>query len=309
MARAAADKPIERMYRTVVSDNRRWEGFVHRPGDVFVCTPPKCGTTWMQAIVASIMSPSAEVMGTLMKDAPWIDARYEAVDDVLDRLDAQAHRRQIKTHTPADGIPWYPDASYIVVSRDGRDAFMSFFNHMRNSQQDLMMQLVVSAAEDGIELGDAPPPLDDIHSFFAWWLDDEPMWFDHVASFWAHKEEPNVAFVHYDDLSADLEGQMRKVADFLGEQVPEDLWPSIVQQCTFESMRQASLSITELDRHFVGGGSTFFHKGTNGRWRGVLTTDELAAFDDRCRKRLQPGAIEWTNRWGDSTRAVAEHPG
>jgi hypothetical protein len=77
-------------------------------------------------------------------------------------------------------------------------------------------------------------------------------------------------------------------------------------------MKQRSLSVKELDRHFVGGGATFFHKATNGRWYGVLTPDELAAFDDRCRTRLTPEAIEWTNRWGDADdaqRAAAARQG
>ena len=38
--------------------------------------------------------------------APWIDARFEPIDEViLGRLEAQTFRRHIKTHTPAEGIP------------------------------------------------------------------------------------------------------------------------------------------------------------------------------------------------------------
>ena len=44
-------------------DNRRWEHFVHRPGDIFVCTPPKCGTTWTQTIVASLLWPEGDAPG------------------------------------------------------------------------------------------------------------------------------------------------------------------------------------------------------------------------------------------------------
>ncbi|TMA51013.1 MAG: sulfotransferase domain-containing protein [Deltaproteobacteria bacterium] len=44
-------------------DNRRWAGFEPRPGDIFVCTPPKCGTTWTQAIVASLLWPDGKAPG------------------------------------------------------------------------------------------------------------------------------------------------------------------------------------------------------------------------------------------------------
>jgi aryl sulfotransferase len=312
MARVAADRQIQRAYRNVVFDNRRWEGFTHRPGDIFVCTPAKCGTTWMQAIVLSVLFPDVDELPELPTVAPWLDARSEPAADVLARLAAQTHRRSIKTHTPADGIPWWPDASYIVVSRDGRDAFMSFVNHIRNTRPELMMEMATSTVADGIELEGTPPPVDDVHELFAWWLDDQPMWFEHVASFWEHRGEPNVLFAHYDDMQADLEGQMRRVAAFIGVEVPQDRWPTLVERCSFDSMKQRSLSVKELDRHFVGGGATFFHKATNGRWYGVLTPDELAAFDDRCRTRLTPEAIEWTNRWGDADdaqRAAAARQG
>ena len=173
-----------REYRSFVSDSRRWARFVHRPGDIFVCTPPKCGTTWMQTIVATLLFPAGDAPGQVMSIAPWLDARFHPLDEVLARLDAQRHRRSIKTHTPADGIPWWEDASYIVVGRDGRDAFMSFVNHMRSMRPDVVAQLVESAIEEGIAVG-PPPPLDDIHAFFAFWLDAR-MLFYHVESFWAH---------------------------------------------------------------------------------------------------------------------------
>ena len=66
------------------------------------------------------------------------------VDSLTARLDAQTHRRTLKTHTPADGIPWYPDASYIVVGRDGRDAFMSYWNHWHNMHREHLPHLAAS---------------------------------------------------------------------------------------------------------------------------------------------------------------------
>ena len=144
-----------------------------RPGDIFVCTPPKCGTTWMQTIVVALLFPNGDAPGPVTHIAPWIDARFEPIDEVLARLDAQTHRRSIKTHTPADGIPWFPEASYIVVGRDGRDAFMSFHNHMANMEPALVMHLAGTAMEEGIELVGGIPPVEVIHEFYAWWLEED----------------------------------------------------------------------------------------------------------------------------------------
>ena len=59
-----------------------------------------------------------------METGPWFDGLIYDFAELSARPEAQSHRRNIKTHTPADGIPIVDTASYIVVSRDGRDAFV-----------------------------------------------------------------------------------------------------------------------------------------------------------------------------------------
>jgi aryl sulfotransferase len=54
--------------------------------------------------------------------------------------------------------------------------------------------------------------------------------------------------------------------------------------------------IGDFDRVFIGGADTFLYKGTNGRWRDLLTTDEVAIFDEESTRRLPPEANRWANR-------------
>src|SRR4051794_36740254 len=114
---------IRRRYQSAVADTARWEGFSPRAGDVFVCTPAKCGTTWMQAIVASLLWPDGDPPGPVLAISPWIEMQISPAAEMHALLAAQTHRRFMKSHTPADGIPWFDDARYIFVARDGRDAF------------------------------------------------------------------------------------------------------------------------------------------------------------------------------------------
>lgn len=290
----AVQRPIEREYRSLVQDNRRWAQFVPRPGDIFVCTPAKCGTTWMQTVVTALLFPDG-APGPVMEIAPWFDARFDPIEVVVERLEGQTHRRSIKTHTAADGIPWCPEASYIVVGRDGRDALMSFLNHLASLQPSLFPELAATALRDGIDIWTSrPPPVHDIHDFFTWCVDEVPVWFEHVASFWPHYDEPNVLFVHYNDMQADLDAEMRRVAEFLGIEIDERRWPAQVASCTFESMKRRSAEIADFESHFVGGAEAFLFKGTNGRWRDVLTDAELDRFDRRARELLPPEAYAWT---------------
>ena len=281
----------EREYRNFVADNLRWDGFEHRPGDIFVCTPAKNGTTWMQAIVTTLLFPHG-APGPVMEIAPWLDARFEPIEDIVGRLDAQTHRRHIKTHTPADGIPHWDDASYIVVGRDGRDACMSFLNHMRNMQPELVGRLAVSAMEEGIVMDGGPPPVEDEHEFFAWYLAGG-MQFGHIASWWPYHDAPNVLFVHYDDMKADLDAAMRRVSGFLDIPVDETRWPRQVAACTFDGMKARADEIAPFEEHFVGGSDTFLYKGTNGRWRDVLTADEVATYDAEVARWMPPDCATW----------------
>src|SRR5580704_17699451 len=80
MTAAPVERNIEREYRTLVSDNLRWRHFTSRPGDIFVCTPAKCGTTWEQTIVSSLLFADGRAPGPVTEIAPWIEARFETIE-------------------------------------------------------------------------------------------------------------------------------------------------------------------------------------------------------------------------------------
>ena len=280
---------IEREYRSLLTDTRRWASFVHRPGDIFVCTPPKTGTTWTQTIVASLLWPKGDGPGPVMEVAPWWDARFTPVETLVERLESQRHRRSVKTHTPADGIPWFDDCRYIVVGRDGRDACMSLLNHLANMRPEVLARLAATAVDDGIAI-EARPLSSDVHEFFRWWLGGD--FFRHIDSYVARRDQPNVLLLHYDDMLADLDGEMRRVAAFIDADVPEALWPDVVHRCTFEAMKARAHEVGTFD-HWEGGADTFLFKGTNGRWRDVLTAEELTAYDAAVAERLSPAAAAW----------------
>lgn len=277
-----------RPYRTAVYDNRRWQRFTHRPGDIFVCTPPKCGTTWMQTILVSLLFPDGDAPEPVMMLSPWLEAEFNPLPELLARYEAQTHRRVIKTHTPADGIPFFADARYVFVGRDGRDGFMSLCNHLDRFNEELIEDLNARALADGV------PPMDwngDPHDFFPHWLENAGF-LEHVETFWKLRDAPNLLLVHYADLKADLAGEMRRVADFAGIEVPAAKWPAVVERCTFEAMRARPDEIGTFS-NFEGGAPSFLFKGTNGRWRDVLTPAEVAAYQQRADGVLAADAVRW----------------
>ena len=102
-----SDLPSQsRTYIGPLTDTSRWDKFQQRADDIFICTPPKCGTTWTQAITAMLVFGKVDHGMQPGNISPWIDANFEPIDDYLKLVEGQSHRRFIKTHTPFDGIPY-----------------------------------------------------------------------------------------------------------------------------------------------------------------------------------------------------------
>src|SRR6266550_7695693 len=126
-------RPAVRRYRSLVSDSGRWEGFHFRDDDIVISTPPKCGTTWMQMLCALLVFQTPQLPRRLTELSPWLDMQTAVRDDVVAALEAQQHRRFIKSHTPLDGLPYDERVTYICVGRDPRDVFLSLDNHIENT--------------------------------------------------------------------------------------------------------------------------------------------------------------------------------
>jgi aryl sulfotransferase len=303
-----------RIYQNHHLDSTRWDGFVHRPGDIVIATSYKTGTTWTQRIASLlIFGPGPLPEGTnLMQLSPWIDQRFFGpIEPVLQHIEKQEHRRFLKSHLPFDAIPFWEDVSYICVGRDTRDVFMSVFNHY-SAYTDLTYQLL--AANDPVG-GPMPRCPEDPRELwqewittpnFPWESDGSPMWSHHyqVESFWKHRDLPNVLMVHYADLKKDLEGEMRRIAGFLGIEHDESVWPKLVDGATFKSMKAEAKPLSDqMGMVFEGGSDRFFFKGTNGRWKDVLTTEDLALYEQAASK-LDADLRHWleNGRLGSTSR-------
>mgnify|MGYP001801781440 CR=1 FL=1 len=121
-----------KLYLGPLTDNRRWDKVRIRADDVFVVSPPKCGTTWMLTIVALLFTADPEVETELSIKMPWVDIRLRDMAEVAARLEAMTARRSMKSHTPMDGLPLDDRAHYICVFRHPLDAHFSYRKHLRN---------------------------------------------------------------------------------------------------------------------------------------------------------------------------------
>ena len=299
-----------RRYQATVFDSSRWDGFELRPGDIIIATPPKCGTTWMQMICALLVLGEPELPVPLNTLSPWIDMVNRARKEVLADLDAQTHRRFIKTHTPLDGLPNDPTVTYICVGRDPRDVALSIDHHIDNTDVDAFLAARERAAAiDGIELGPLrrpPPRPEGVRDRFWRWVDDDTpptqvgsslrFTVEHLQTFRDAGDDLDVVFLHYDDLQADLDGTMRALAVHLGIEVDEERWPRLVRAATFESMRSRADTTAGAGREHWIDPVAFFSRGTSGQWRHLLDDADLARYAARVRALASDDLVEWLHR-------------
>ena len=290
-----ADLPQRtRVYQNHHLDSNRWNWFTPRKDDIIVATSYKAGTTFTQTIVGNLLFPDGNLPGPASFISPWLDFRPFPLELVLEQLEEQEHRRYIKTHTPLDGLPYYPEAKYLCVTRDPRDVFMSLLNHWGSHTEEFYPSM---NNVPGL-VGDPFPVFDgDIkriwrdwitRSWFDWEIGGYPYWshLSYALTFWNYRHLPNIKMLHFNDLLADLDGQMRDVAAFLEIDVPEELWPDVVKRCTFAEVKKDPSKVVgeNIAFAFKGGADTFINKGTNGRWVGVLDDEDLALYEEAMAK-------------------------
>lgn len=288
-------------YRSSDEDSARWDGFPFREGDIIISTRSKSGTTWMQMICALLVFRSPHLPAPLSELSPWLDWLIVPRDEVLGRLEAQPHRRFIKTHTPLDGIPLDPRATYVVVARHPLDMAVSLFHHVDNLNRERMAELLGNPTPAAPSV----PPRSLHDSLVAWInrdvapaeaMDSLPgvMW--HVTDAWQRRHEPNIVLIHYADLANDLNGEMRRLAARLDIDVPEEQWPLLVDAAGFAQMRARAAQLAPDPVGILKDRHAFFHRGGSGAGRELLTDEEFTQYEKRAAQLAPNDLLAWLHR-------------
>ncbi|KAJ3579403.1 hypothetical protein NPX13_g1157 [Xylaria arbuscula] len=279
-------------------DSTAWNNFKFRPDDIVISTFPKNGTTWTQQITCQLLHAGDETAAPNVL-SPWFELRIVPREQLYEMLEAQTNRRFMKTHLPVDALVWNPQAKYIFCARDGRDAIWSMHNHL-TAATDVFYQLfndTPGRVGPALERpGESPRDMfvqlleDDMKDSFGW------KFWSHIRGWWEARSQPNLLLIHYNDLKADLDGEMRRIAKFL--EIPEmspEQWKAAVEHCTFDWMKaHAELAAPQqADMVWKEGAKSFIHKGTNGRWKDVLSEEDNSRYLERARQELGEECAQW----------------
>jgi hypothetical protein len=298
-----------KVYKGFVADSTRWEAFTFRPGDIVISTPSKCGTTWMQRLVALLVFDGPDLPAPMADVSPWLDMNTRPIHAVIADLDAQTHRRFIKTHTPLDGLPISDEVTYICVGRDPRDAAVSMAHHMNNME---IEQLITLRAE-AVGLDDVPPDaevpdrsLDDLPGKLRRWIDAPAGNTDgmeslatilhHFDTFFAERRRPNAHLFHYSDLRADLPGQLHRLADALGVELITERAVELAAEGSIEAMRARAVDFApNATQSLWKDTARFFRSGTGGEWQELMTAADQRHYAERVTELTSPEVARWAH--------------
>jgi len=275
-------------------DSTIWNDFSFRDDDIIIGTYAKAGTTWMQQIVAQLLfagDPDLEVA----EMSPWLDLRVPPKEVKLPLVEAQTHRRFIKTHLPVDALRFSHRAKYVYIARDGRDVVWSMYNHHANANQTWYDAINNTPGRVGPPI---EPPPDDIRQYWHDWMtrDGHPIWpfWENIRSWCQIRDLPNVMLVHFTNLKRDMPSEIRRIAAFLEIPICESTWTAILEHCSFKWMKKNATKSVPLGGAFWDAGAeVFINKGVNGRWSDTLTSDESADYEERAEAELGAKCARW----------------
>lgn len=274
-----------------------------QPGDLFIVSYPKCGTTWMQHIVYNIINHHPPPQNQLLSwmEMPFLEA--QGADSVED----MKKPGPIKTHMSFPFQPYSKDAKYIYVARNPYDCCVSYFYHTRDMpeyhfQDGTFDQFFEMFLEGKVDFGD---------------------YFDHLLSWYEHRHDPSVLFVTYEQLKKDVRLWVLKIAEFIGEDYGEklrddsSLFETVLtnisvksmKECVNESM-QTSFDIlknaiggkvpkwVELLKESIGPEAfekpmcgDFVRKGVVGDWRNHFSEEQVKRLQEKIEQRTRGSEV------------------
>uniref|UniRef100_A0A336MTB3 CSON003751 protein n=1 Tax=Culicoides sonorensis TaxID=179676 RepID=A0A336MTB3_CULSO len=253
--------------------------------DIWVMSYPKCGTTWTQEMTWLINNnldyetarkidlskrfPFLELSGLLNNYPPGSE---EVVFNA-------PRPRHIKSHLTVELLPdkmWTSNAKIIYVTRNPKDAALSFYHHYKN------LVGYQGSKED----------------FFDSYMDAKIIYapfHDHVLGFWEIRDNPKILFLVYEDMKADLMPALKKVSKFLGKSYTDEQLLKLADHLSVENMRKNPSCNNEVhlndarkyheanyDENYK-----FIRKGKAGAFKEEISEEYIKKFDKWTEDNLQ----------------------
>lgn len=274
------------------------DNFKPLPTDVILASFPKTGTTWLKALLYSVINRPS--INQLVTNHPH---------ELVPSLEMQVYGRPVANSPPdhfpsntsssasifSTHIPYQilgetlnsSDCRIIYVARNPKDTLISLW-HFENSMY----------------LGQKrePQPLEDIVSKFCGGSVIYGPYFDHVLGYQKESlERPEkFFFITYEELKSDPNIHVKRLAEFLGcpfvgedteEQVEE-----VVKSCSIETLKKHEVNnSSDVPSWTIVSYKSFFRKGQVGDHMNYMTEDMIERID-----AIMSEKFHGVNLWGEN---------
>lgn len=269
--------------------------------DVWISSFPKCGTTWTQEMVWNIVNgldfKTAKSV-SLEERVPFLEltgllepSKAEGAEEVagtgsknsIEQVRQLASPRVIKTHLSVDMLPrqvMEKKVKLIYVTRNPRDAVVSFHNHWR----------ILDGYKGTFEVF-LSAFLADVCGYYTPFI-------QHVLGYWQLRQEEQVLFLTFEEMKRDLQAVITKVADFLDKPLAKEQVSILAEHLSFKNM-QSNTAVNKEDvtkamqkMHGASKGK-FMRKGEVGDWRNHLTPEQVSKMESWEAEQLAGSGLEF----------------
>ena len=258
--------------------------FQPRPTDIFIATHPKSGTTWVQSIV-QVLKSHTEIHEQLDSLQPFLELPLVLSSEEGDKLpivpfyytysfmETLANPRIFKSHLSFKHIPYHPDCKYIYTYRNPKDVAVSDYYYSR-----------------GMKFISYKGSFDEYLGLFMRGQLSHGLWYEHVLSWWANRDKPNVLVISYESLKIDFKDTVCKIAKFLGLDFSEEIFNLVHEHTKFDSVK-TNKYVNKSIIPWNTDSPSFIRKGKIGDWKDHFTSEQNARFESWYKAPLEGSGL------------------
>jgi hypothetical protein len=245
--------------------------------DIFVCSYIKSGTTWMLQLAVQIAHLGEAEFDNILFAVPWPDGITRQQPYIIPLNDpsplecSPTGLRVIKTHLPYPSVPHDPDSRYFAVVRDPKDVCVSAYFFFRANVWG--------------------PLAPNVANWIDFYMSKDFVfgdWATHLASYWAQRKAPNVLFLTFEDIKGDLEGTVRRFAEFVGVRLTDDQRARVMTRCSFDYMKRNQSRFDPIQTvPWANRGGSMVRSGRRGGSAELLSKRQRRQIDAHFRAELE----------------------
>ncbi|KAI3671423.1 hypothetical protein L1987_87160 [Smallanthus sonchifolius] len=253
--------------------------FKAHPSDVFLCSFPKSGTTWLKALAFAIVTrakfdqSSNPLLTTLPHDCiPFLEKDLEQIVE----NHKNSHFPPISTHLHYNSLPQPILASnckIVYIHRNMKDVIVSYYHFLR--------KIVKLPMEDA--------PFEEAFDEFCQGVSSYGPYWDHILGYWkASLERPEMfLFLKYEDMKMDPISNVKRIAEFMGypftiDEEKAGMVERIIKLCSFESLSNLKVNKSGMHRAeetIAIENRLFFRNAKDGDWKNYFSDEMIEKID------------------------------